>query len=124
MSELRKKGLCSRTSKSCQCAKEVFFKAVYCVAEAVALQHFLKHKQSHLGSKTRTEHELSAVPVCSGSDAVFRMKSWNLQNNKNTKATHITFIKSISLQLTHLFSIAIIAVDAVDASYTQRHLWA
>ena len=120
MSELRKKGQCSRKSKSCQTAKEVFFKAVYCVAEAITLQNsILKQKQSHLGSKTRTEHELLAVPVCSGSDTVFRMKECNLQNNKNTKSTHTTFIKSISLQLTHLFSIANITVDAVDASHTE-----
>ena len=72
MSELRKNGQGSRTSKKLWEWQK---------AEAIALQNsILKQKQSHLGSKTRTEHELSAVRVCSGSDAVFfRIKQWNLR---------------------------------------------
>ena len=40
MSELGKMDKAAEHQKSCQSAKEVFFKAVYCVAEAITLQKF------------------------------------------------------------------------------------
>jgi len=66
MSELGKMDKAAEHQKSCESGKKPRLSPFR--------NSLLKQKQSHLGSKTRTEHELSAVSMCSVSDAAFGMK--------------------------------------------------